>query len=292
MIEQNYFKISGGFSKTCLNVRGLPSLNTCFEQYCIEKAAICSSMGFNAFPFFVIVYSIFTGVPEKTFLSMMPSFSISRNLAESVFGLIPSIESKNSLNLFWPSCILRKMCTVNFFPIILKVLSIGHAFIPSINTLHSSSFNLPYPHLISLLSLSNLYSYLCIVTIEKRGDKKIENQVQNKAAHVKETTSSELENEIEKSEIPVFVDFWAPWCGPCRAVAPIVEEIASEYSGKVSFVKVNIDENNEIASRYNVFSIPTLAVFSEGNLVSQQVGVSSNAKTSLKNMIENALKKI
>jgi thioredoxin 1 len=71
-----------------------------------------------------------------------------------------------------------------------------------------------------------------------------------------------------------------------------VEEIAREFSGKVSFVKVNVDQNNELASRYNVFSIPTLAVFSKGNLVSQQVGVGSNAKASLKNMIESALKKI
>ncbi|HYL67464.1 MAG TPA: thioredoxin [Nitrosopumilaceae archaeon] len=157
--------------------------------------------------------------------------------------------------------------------------------------MHSSSFNLPYPHLISLLSLSNLYTYLCIVSIENRGDKKIENQTQNKD-NTKEISSSQWEDEIIKSKIPVFVDFWAPWCGPCRAVAPIVEDIAREYSGKVSFVKVNVDQNNELASKYNVFSIPTLAVFSNGSLVSQQVGVSSNVKASLKNMIENALKKV
>jgi thioredoxin 1 len=146
--------------------------------------------------------------------------------------------------------------------------------------------------LISLLSVSNLYSYLCIVSIENRGDKKIESQTQNRSVHAKEITSNQWEEDVVKSKIPVFVDFWAPWCGPCRAVAPIVEEIASEYLGKVSFVKVNVDQNSELASKYNVFSIPTLAVFNEGNLVSQQVGVSSNAKASLKNMIENALKKL
>jgi len=146
--------------------------------------------------------------------------------------------------------------------------------------------------LISLLSVSNLYSYLCIVSIENRGDKKIESQTQNRSVHAKEITSNQWEEEVVKSKIPVFVDFWAPWCGPCRAVAPIVEEIASEYLGKVSFVKINVDQSSELASKYNVFSIPTLAVFNEGNLVSQQVGVSSNAKASLKNMIENALKKL
>ena len=92
------------------------------------------------------------------------------------------------------------------------------------------------------------------------------------------------------SPVPVFVDFWASWCGPCKAVAPIVEELAKEYAGRVRFVKVNVDQNYELMSRYNVFSIPTLAVFNRSQLVSQQVGVTSNVESSLRNMIENSIK--
>ena len=92
------------------------------------------------------------------------------------------------------------------------------------------------------------------------------------------------------SPVPVFVDFWASWCGPCKAVAPIVEELAKEYAGRVRVVKVNVDQNYELMSRYNVFSIPTLAVFNRRQLVSQQVGVTSNATSSLRNMIENSIK--
>ncbi len=98
------------------------------------------------------------------------------------------------------------------------------------------------------------------------------------------------ETDVMNSPVPVFVDFWAEWCGPCRMVSPVVEELASEYDGKVNFVKVNVDEANELASRYNVFSIPTLAIFSKGQVVSQQVGAAS--KESYKNMIERALEKI
>ena len=65
------------------------------------------------------------------------------------------------------------------------------------------------------------------------------------------------------SPVPVFVDFWAEWCGPCRMVSPVVEELATEYEGKVNFVKVNVDEANELASKYNVFSIPTLAIIQQ-----------------------------
>ncbi len=98
------------------------------------------------------------------------------------------------------------------------------------------------------------------------------------------------ETDVISSPMPVFVDFWAEWCGPCRMVSPVVEELSNEYDGKVSFVKVNVDEANEIASKYNVFSIPTLAVFNKGEIVAQQVGAAS--KESYKNMIDKALEKV
>jgi len=95
------------------------------------------------------------------------------------------------------------------------------------------------------------------------------------------------EIDVMNSEVPVFVDFWAEWCGPCRMVSPVVEELSNDYDGKVKFVKVNVDEANELASKYNIFSIPTLAIFKNGKLVNQQVGAAS--KDSYKNMIEKTL---
>ena len=95
------------------------------------------------------------------------------------------------------------------------------------------------------------------------------------------------EVDVINSDIPVFVDFWAEWCGPCRMVGPVVEELANDYEGKVKFVKVNVDEANELASKYNVFSIPTLILLNKGEIVSQQVGAAS--KESYKSMIDRAL---
>jgi thioredoxin 1 len=106
--------------------------------------------------------------------------------------------------------------------------------------------------------------------------------------HISDTKGWEIE--VINSDKPVFVDFWAEWCGPCRMVSPVVEELADDYDSKVKFVKVNVDEANELASRYNVFSIPTLAIFNKGQLISQQVGAAS--KESYKNMIERTLQKI
>ena len=95
------------------------------------------------------------------------------------------------------------------------------------------------------------------------------------------------QNEVINSDKPVFVDFWAEWCGPCRMVSPTVEELSKEYKDKVNFVKVNVDQNNELASKYNIFSIPTLAIFRDGKVIAQTAGAAS--KESIKTYIDKHL---
>jgi len=85
-------------------------------------------------------------------------------------------------------------------------------------------------------------------------------------------SSETFEDEVLKAGTAVLVDFWAPWCGPCRAIAPVVEQLAIEYSGRLKVVKVNTDENDAIAIQYQVMSIPTLMVFKGGQLVERIVG--------------------
>lgn len=101
------------------------------------------------------------------------------------------------------------------------------------------------------------------------------------------TEAAQWESEVIGSQTPVFVDFWAEWCGPCRMVGPVVDELSGEYDDKVKFVKVNVDKAGEIASRYSVFSIPTMILFNKGEILKQQVGAAS--KDQLKTIIDGAL---
>lgn len=89
---------------------------------------------------------------------------------------------------------------------------------------------------------------------------------------VKEVDKTNFEEEVLKSEIPVMVDFWAPWCAPCRMIAPIVERLAERYQGQLKVVKLNVDENQEYAIRYQVMSIPTLLFFKDGQAVDRIIG--------------------
>jgi thioredoxin len=92
-------------------------------------------------------------------------------------------------------------------------------------------------------------------------------------AMVQAVDASGWEQEVLKAKEPVLVDFWAVWCGPCRMLAPTVEEIASEYTGRLKVLKLNTDDNQEIASRYQIMGIPTLLFFKGGDLVDKVVGV-------------------
>ena len=98
-------------------------------------------------------------------------------------------------------------------------------------------------------------------------------------------TESNFDSEILKSETPVLVDFWAEWCGPCKILSPILDELAAEYKGKIKLTKVNVDENNALAMKYNVMSIPTVKIFKKGQLVGEMIGAAP------KTAVEEEIKK-
>lgn len=104
--------------------------------------------------------------------------------------------------------------------------------------------------------------------------------------HIKELSDQSFETEVLQSASPVLVDFWAPWCGPCRLIAPVIEELATENQGDLTVAKINIDDSPNTAATYGVSSIPTLMIFKNGEVVDRFVGV--QPKKRLQDAIEQA----
>ncbi len=107
------------------------------------------------------------------------------------------------------------------------------------------------------------------------------------SANVIVTDDRGFDRAVLQAEVPVLVDFWAPWCGPCRMVAPMVEQLAGEYAGRLRTVKVNVDESPAVAKRYGIQSIPTLALFRQGKEVRRLIG--GRSKTELASAIQQVL---
>ena len=101
------------------------------------------------------------------------------------------------------------------------------------------------------------------------------------------SNAKDFEEKVEKSSKLVLVDFWAPWCGPCRMIAPVLEELSKEMADKIDIVKVNVDDHQDIAVKYGIMSIPTLIIFKNGNVVDQSLG--STSKSKLIDWINSAL---
>lgn len=104
-----------------------------------------------------------------------------------------------------------------------------------------------------------------------------------------ELTDDNFDQDVIKSDVPVLVDFWAPWCGPCKMVAPIVAEIASEYAGKIKVGKLNTDDSQEVAAKYGIMSIPTLLIFKGGTVAGTIIGAQSKQAIAAKidSVLEN-----
>lgn len=108
--------------------------------------------------------------------------------------------------------------------------------------------------------------------------------------NLESTSSKEWNEKVTQSQTPVLVDFWAEWCGPCRMVSPVVEDLSNDYEGRVKFLKVNVDENQDIAAKYEIFSIPTLLVFKGDKVIGQHIGATS--RDVLKKFLEQSLQNV
>ena len=107
------------------------------------------------------------------------------------------------------------------------------------------------------------------------------------AENVVEFNDQNFDSDVLGAGSPVLVDFWAVWCGPCKAIAPIVEEVANDYSGKIKVGKMDVDSNNQVAMKYGIRSIPTLMLFNKGEVVDQVIG--NVGKESIESMLNKAL---
>ena len=105
--------------------------------------------------------------------------------------------------------------------------------------------------------------------------------------NISEFTDQNFEKDVQKSNLPVLIDFWAVWCGPCKAIAPVLEEIATEYAGKIKVGKVDVDKNQNTAMKYGVRSIPTLLLMKDGEVINQLVG--AVPKSNITNILDDIL---
>ena len=98
------------------------------------------------------------------------------------------------------------------------------------------------------------------------------------SSHIQQVTDSSFEEDVLNSQTPVLVDYWAEWCGPCKTIAPILDEVAKEYSGRLKIAKINVDQNQSVPTKYGVRGIPTLMLFKNGNVEGQLVGARSKSQ--------------